>query len=667
MSSLLLILDDAERRLPEQDPHYLWMDAGVLKVSTNPPNHNLCVGHFVSEFGEWWFHSGPAECPSELRINGRPVDEDDVELSTDRAEVRLSAEPYSEPPRRNWEPGPATDGTPPPPPPAPGGDPGDRVVRYVIVPPGAPPGPETQLVVDDPEVVPGHAWIEVDERGAWWVTAHNGQIFVDGQSVASAVREPGTRFTVGRKVITVPGGGRRGRGLTVECSELSVRRGGRQILDNVSMSVPAGDFVAVFSPDPAGAQMLLGLIVGGYRPDHGAVHVGGSSRRGNPAVRWVSATDDLHGLLTVRETLAGADAEHLEDVLSWLGLTAAADLQARTLNDADRKRLCIARELIARPALLVLFEAGGSHAISADRDLMSRLATVSQDTTCTVVVAAGEIGNLDLARTVVVLDRQGRMHYAGPGGQPFANRTDLTRAEFLAGRTASTGDSGPGRAELPVRLPPMRSAVGPASTFDGLGAMLRQQWLLFRRRGNGVLAGLPVLAVAGGLLVFVPSVAVLLLAAVAVGCALVTGGADLATARAVLAHERRAGVGAAAVVTARLVVHGAVCAVLAAPMALWAHLAGEPAPGSWWSVYVPVWLAMILALSGGMLASVAIPDGALTPTNLLVSGVVAGSVLLVAGWLLLGVTWLVGAPALLVLAVAGAGAAATALEHRLAA
>jgi len=669
MSSLLLIFDDGERRLPEQDPHYLWMDASVLKVSTNPPDFKACLGHFVSEFGTWRFHNGPAECPPELRINGRPVDGEDVELVADRAEVRLSAEPYSEPPPRNWSTGPIAGDSPG----APSGPPPGGAGRYVVVPPGTPAGPDAQIVVDAPGVVPGHAWVEMDSRGAWWITAGNGDLYVNGEPVTSAVREPGTQFTVGQQVITVPSPNSRGRGrgLSIECAELSARRGGQPLLGNVSLSVAAGKFVAVFSPNPNATQMLLGLMVGGYRADHGAVRIGGSSRKGNPAVRWVPATDDLHRLLTVRETLAGSDDDRLDEMLTWVGLTTEADRQVRALDDGDRKRLSIACELMLRPALLVVFESAGAYAVSSDRDLMSRLGTIGHDTGCTIVVAARAVGNFDLTGAVVVLDRRGRLRYAGEPGEPFGDRHNVTRAEWLATLEVPADDPATSRDESLVRLPAMRAPLGTAGPFDGLATMVWQRALLFRRRGNGVLLGLSALAVVGSLAVFVSyAMAVPAIVAIAAITALVTGGTDLATARPVAARQRRSGVGTAAMVFAQIGVHGAVCAVLAAPMALWADLHGMvlldlPGPTTWFSLYLSVWLVMVLSLSTGTLASAALPSDRLTPTNALVAGVLGGVLAIAVGWLLFSLTWAVGLPALLLLSLGGAGAASTVLQSRL--
>lgn len=607
MSSLLLILDEGERRLLDQDAHYLWIDGDALRVSANPPNRSICIGHFVSEFGSWRFRPGPGECPPELRINGRPVEEEDVELPSGRAEVRLAAEPFSQPPPRTTRPrNPDRTSSVPRAPET--GDP-PRPEQYVI----GPPGTGADLVLDDPSVKPGHAVFERDARGAWWITAGNGEIYIDGEAVMSATREPGSRFTVGRKVVTVPTGVTGKRALPVEFREVTVRRGGRRILDRVTFTIPAGDFVAVTCPEPGSVQLLLGLIIGGYRADSGTVRIAGSSRRADPTSRWVPGSDDLHGTLTVAETLHFAAAsdqepvgrERIDEVLSWMGLDDRRSAQVRTLDDAERERLSIGVELVGRPGLLVVLESETSYSVGRDHDLMARLRTIGRDTNCTIVVATSAMSNLELVDTVVVIDRDGRLRHAGPPGRPPAGGRQGSWAELLATLEAPTTVPGGGRTASAPPLPKWELTVEPEGALAGLSIALRQQLLLFARRGPGSLASFAVapVVVAGVAVLISESVPVLVLVAVLTG--LLAGQLDLVTNRATLTRDRRT-TGYGTLVAARLGVPGAMCALPALPTAIFAGLAGVPLPpvpglAHWVSHWLELWLVMVVAVGAGLL------------------------------------------------------------------
>jgi ABC-type multidrug transport system ATPase subunit len=681
MGSLLLVLGTSERRLPEQDAHYLWADAGALRVSANPKTRDACYGYFVSEFGAWWFHAGPGDCPQELRINGHPVGDGDVELGDDRAEVRLVAQPFTEPVRLTEE---RTTPAPPYQPPTerdgdrPGtagteADGGERSRPYFIGAVGT--GAEVEL--DHPSVRPEHAWFEIDERGAWWITANRGELYIGGEPVTSHKREPGERITIGRFEFTIPGGSGPGRALPVELAQVTVRRGSRTLLDNVSLAVPAGGLVAVVGEDAA-TQTLLGLVVGGYRPDRGIVRVGGSSRRRSPLVRWVPAEDDLYGTLSANELLspaaapaaAGETAAYVAEILSWVGLEGQGDRWVRLLNDSERKRLAIALEIATRPGLLVVFEAGGVYEVGRDRDLMSRLRTISRDLRCTVLVAVRERSdNVDLADHVVVLAREGRMRYSGPPSE----------AMQIAQLDVPTGDVTVGRGVAAVPPPPMRVSVDSEGAFAGLDQALRRQALLFSRRGLILLAVPPGVAVLGAAIAALISRGPLGLVIVAALSAVLVGHIDLVTDNGPLERDRRAGIGPGAVVAGRIGVLGAVCGAIAVPLATVAAIGGVRLPAvpglsAWTSAFVVLWLVMLAALAFATGASaLARPDRrgtTIAATRTLQAAIVAaagaGVAAIAVGAVLVGLGWIVTLAGLFGLTVGLVLTATAVLENRLA-
>src|SRR5262249_41164630 len=160
----------------------------------------------------------------------------------------LVGEPYVEPTERPeaspWPAAPADTKT------AADGRPAPR--PWVI----GPVGTDADIPIDHPSIRPHHATVEVDRHGAWWVTAIEGDVYVDGEPVSSIKRDPGSRFTLGTHEMTVPDGAHRGHALSVECAGVTVRRGGRVLLDNVTLNIPAAEFVAVVADD-ASTQMLL--------------------------------------------------------------------------------------------------------------------------------------------------------------------------------------------------------------------------------------------------------------------------------------------------------------------------------------------------------------------------------------------------------------------------
>ena len=163
----------------------------------------------------------------------------------------------------------------------------------------------------------------------------------------------------------------------VELAGLTLGYGGRPmrrpVLQDVTLSVAAGEFIGVFGPNGAGKTTLLRAILGLVAPRAGSIRVfGEAARRGNPRVGYMpQLRTELAGLrLTGRAFVASAaegarwgrpwaGAAALRDVDWALDLVDAAGLADRPLRDlsgGERQRLLLAQALLGRPELLLLDE-----------------------------------------------------------------------------------------------------------------------------------------------------------------------------------------------------------------------------------------------------------------------------------------------------------------------
>ena len=57
----------------------------------------------------------------------------------------------------------------------------------------------------------------------------------------------------------------------IKASNITVNRGGKKILDDVSLKVGTSDFITVLGPNGGGKSMLLKCLMGFYAPDQGQV------------------------------------------------------------------------------------------------------------------------------------------------------------------------------------------------------------------------------------------------------------------------------------------------------------------------------------------------------------------------------------------------------------
>lgn len=147
------------------------------------------------------------------------------------------------------------------------------------------------------------------------------------------------------------------------------RYGPRTVLDGVSLSVGAGELVAILGPNGAGKTTTVEIIEGYVRPDGGSVRVlgidpiiGGRALRARVGLMLQAGGIDMRA--RPRETLVQyarfhADPEDPDELIDRLGLRAVATTPYRRLSGGERQRLGIALALVGRPEVLILDEPTG--------------------------------------------------------------------------------------------------------------------------------------------------------------------------------------------------------------------------------------------------------------------------------------------------------------------
>ena len=143
------------------------------------------------------------------------------------------------------------------------------------------------------------------------------------------------------------------------------------VLRGLTLSVPAGQAVALMGANGAGKSTFLRLLSGLSRPDGGALSVGGwSMPRESEQVRRhlgvVAHRPLVYEGLTARENLrfygrlyglSGADLEaRAETGLDRVGLSRRADDVTRGFSRGMMQRLSIARALLHEPDILIFDE-----------------------------------------------------------------------------------------------------------------------------------------------------------------------------------------------------------------------------------------------------------------------------------------------------------------------
>jgi heme exporter protein A len=184
---------------------------------------------------------------------------------------------------------------------------------------------------------------------------------------------------------------------------LACRRGERVLFEGLSFAAGAGDAVVVTGPNGAGKTSLIRLIAGLLPPQVGAIVLDGAPPA-RECLHLVGHLDAVKGALTVAENLAFSRAllggAAGEGALEALGLAALAGLPARVLSAGQKRRLALARLLVAERPLWLLDEP----TVNLDSDGQARLAAI--------IAAHRGKGGIVVAATHAALDLPGAREVA---------------------------------------------------------------------------------------------------------------------------------------------------------------------------------------------------------------------------------------------------------------
>ncbi len=153
--------------------------------------------------------------------------------------------------------------------------------------------------------------------------------------------------------------------------DIAYRRGGRTVLDGLSMSVDAGEMVAVVGPSGSGKSSLLAVLGGLEPPDGGTVRLDGAQLRiGDPVQRrrfglvlqgyglltLLTAAENVEIALQARGVI-GQEARLLAgDALTELGIAEVSRKLVEKLSGGQQQRVAIARALVTTPDVVLADE-----------------------------------------------------------------------------------------------------------------------------------------------------------------------------------------------------------------------------------------------------------------------------------------------------------------------
>ena len=143
--------------------------------------------------------------------------------------------------------------------------------------------------------------------------------------------------------------------------QLAAIRGERLVFERLSFSVPAGGALLLVGPNGSGKSTLLRMLAGLKRADGGQIRWDGADVALDPGAHsrrlaYVGHQDAVKPGLRVAENLSLGRPGDVPGALEAVGLAALADLPARMLSAGQKRRLALARLVLAPSSLWLLDE-----------------------------------------------------------------------------------------------------------------------------------------------------------------------------------------------------------------------------------------------------------------------------------------------------------------------
>ncbi len=271
--------------------------------------------------------------------------------------------------------------------------------------------------------------------------------------------------------------------MSVELRNLRKSFGSVPALDDISLTIARGEFLALLGPSGSGKTTLLRVLAGLEFVDSGDIVIDGRSMHGVPArqrgVGFVFQHYALFRHMTVARNIAfGMNVrprnqrptarEIQRRVQSLLDLMEIGDLGRRypeQISGGQRQRVALARALAIEPKLLLLDEPFGALDAKVRKSLRIWLRSLHDRMGLTsIFVTHDQAEAMEMADRVAVL-RSGRIEQVDTPARLYAEPTSIFVHEFLGESVRFSGTVANGRMRLdglPDLEAPVCCAPGPA-------------------------------------------------------------------------------------------------------------------------------------------------------------------------------------------------------------
>jgi ABC-type multidrug transport system ATPase subunit len=301
---------------------------------------------------------------------------------------------------------------------------------------------ENAYVLDDPTVSRRHARLYTTARGIELADlgSSNGT-YVGGRriNVAQVLRE-GDQVMIGQSRFVFAGGEltrarvKQHRTMIVAQNiavDVSGKDGRKRILQPATLAISQGEFVCLVGGSGAGKTTLMNAIAGRNRLSEGQIDIDGTNLAAEfgalkQMMAYVPQREILHDRLTVRaalgyvaelrlplDTTAQERAQRMAGALARVEMTQHADTAFAQLSGGQKKRACLAAEILCEPKILFLDEVTSGLDEQTEYEIMKLLSDLARDGTTILCVTHALANIATFCDRVIVMAPGGYLAFSG--------------------------------------------------------------------------------------------------------------------------------------------------------------------------------------------------------------------------------------------------------------
>ncbi len=233
---------------------------------------------------------------------------------------------------------------------------------------------------------------------------------------------------------------------SIDVRDVSLVRGGRTLLESVSLSVPEAETLAIVGPPGAGKSLLLQVIVGLVEPTGGEVVLdervvtGESPRKRDLSMMFqdyaLHPQRDVYDNLAFAATLRkGRDksalAERIDAVAGLLALSDVQGARPADLDEARKQRVAAGRALVRDAAGYLLDEPFAAQSDRLRPHVRSVVLQWQREQARTTILTTSDVDEALASADRVAVMHQGFVHQVGTPRELYERPADMFVAGYL--------------------------------------------------------------------------------------------------------------------------------------------------------------------------------------------------------------------------------------------